>query len=445
MVWSMRIVLRHLAFALLIGSILPQSAYAAASPCAEPFTTRAGCAFGNWLSVFNQGDADALQGFLDTHFAPSALTGENQIRLRRRTGGYEFVALQSEGDDRIEAVLKANSWGYYVRITMEVASTSEGQITALQFLRVPRPETVAAEAPFDIETIGRLLSSEFENEAAQARFSGVIMVARKGVPLAASAFGLSDREMQIPNTLETKFRVGSMNKMFTGIAIAQLVERGRLSYSDTLAKHLPDYPNVELAAKVTVAQLLLHTAGMGDIFGAAFETHRETLRTLGDYVTLYGDRPQEFLPGSRFVYSNYGYILLGWIIENVSGLDYYDFVRQNIFVPAGMAGTDSLPEDTEVPDRAIGYTRRTDGNLEPNNDTLPYRGTSAGGGYATAGDLVRFADALMSFRLLSEESTKFIMRGKSPAWAMDLPMLSVFWMERVRECALSVMGAVRRA
>jgi D-alanyl-D-alanine carboxypeptidase len=137
------------------------------------------------------------------------------------------------------------------------------------------------------------------------------------------------------------------------------------------------------------------------------------LKTQQDYVKLYGKRGPEFEPGSKWEYSNYGFLLLGVIVEKVSGQSYYDYVREHVYKPAGMTSTDSLPEDQVVPKRSVGYTRGqgSDG-WKPNTDTLPYRGTSAGGGYSTVEDLERFADALKNHKLLDAKHTELLTTGK---------------------------------
>jgi CubicO group peptidase (beta-lactamase class C family) len=162
---------------------------------------------------------------------------------------------------------------------------------------------------------------------------------------------------------------------------------------------------------VKIHHLLTHTGGTGDIFGPDYEAHRLELRTLQDYIKLYGRRDLEFEPGSKWEYSNYGFVLLGAIIEKISGQSYYDYVREHIFAPAGMTSTGSDPEDQPVPDRSIGYMRGPDG-WRPNADTLPYRGTSAGGGYSTVEDLVRFAAAIEENRLLNAHYTELLTTGK---------------------------------
>jgi D-alanyl-D-alanine carboxypeptidase len=194
-----------------------------------------------------------------------------------------------------------------------------------------------------------------------------------------------------------------MNKMFTAVAILQLVERGKLSLDDTIGKILPDYPNTNVASQVKVRRLLSHTGGTGDIFGPQFDAHRLELKTLQDYVNLYGKRGLQFEPGARWDYSNYGFLLLGVIIEKISGKSYYDFVDENIYKVAGMTNSGSEPESVEVPKRSKGYMRdRFD--IVSNEPTLPWRGTSAGGGYTTAADLMKFAEALMSNKLLKPET-----------------------------------------
>ncbi len=190
-----------------------------------------------------------------------------------------------------------------------------------------------------------------------------------------------------------------MGKMFTAVAALQLVEKGKLALADPIGRHLPDYPNKEVAAKVTVRHLLTHTGGTGDIFGPQFREKREQLRNLLDYVQLYGTRPLQFEPGSRWSYSNYGYLLLGVLVERASGLAYEEYLQQRVFSPAGMKGTGLQPESETVPQRARGYLRRDNAWVDC-RDTLPWRGTSAGGGYATIGDLFRFALALHGGKLI---------------------------------------------
>ncbi len=262
----------------------------------------------------------------------------------------------------------------------------------------------------------KALSARAEKLAGEGEFAGAVLVAKEGHVLFSHAYGLADRKRGTPNTLRTRFRIGSMNKMFTAVAILQLVEAGKLELTGHLGKYLTDYPHRDVATKVTIHQLLTHTGGTGDIFGPDFDLHRTELRTLADYVKLYGKRGLEFQPGSRWSYSNHGFILLGRVIEKVTGQSYYDYVQQHIYKPAGMTRSGSLPEDQAVPGRSIGYTKPPGTTAwVPNTDTLPYRGTSAGGGYSTVEDLTRFAQALFTHKLLSPDSTELLITGKVKA------------------------------
>jgi D-alanyl-D-alanine carboxypeptidase len=244
-------------------------------------------------------------------------------------------------------------------------------------------------------------------------FAGAALIAHNGKSIFAQAYGLADREHKIPNTLKTRFRIGSMNKMFTAVAVLQLAQQGKLGLDDPLDRYLPDYPNRDVATKVTIRHLLTHTGGTGDIFGPEFDAHRPELRTLQDYVKLYGNRGLSFEPGSQWEYSNYGFILLGAIVEKVSGESYYDYVREHVYVPAGMTSTGSEPEEPAIAGLSIGYTATGAANgLRPNTGMLPYRGTSAGGGYSTVGDLLSFTNAIQQDKLLNAHYTELLTVGK---------------------------------
>lgn len=275
------------------------------------------------------------------------------------------------------------------------------------------------------------LKNQSEKEAAENQFSGTIMVSKNGNRIFEAAYGYANIENKVENELDTKFNIGSMGKMFTGTSVMQMVQAGKVNLDDTLGKYLPDYPNKEVA-KVTIDQLLTHTAGTGNIFGSEelniFNDNRLELKDPKDYIALFGERGLRFEPGSKWEYSNYGYILLGRIIEVVSGESYYDYVRENIFKPAGMDTTDNYLFNEKAQKVATGYTKLAPGErlpsglvttkpdfsgpLRSNEDTLLYRGGPAGGGYSTVGDLVRFADAITSHKLLNTYYTELLITGK---------------------------------
>jgi CubicO group peptidase (beta-lactamase class C family) len=271
----------------------------------------------------------------------------------------------------------------------------------------PEAEPVPAGPPLTRAGALAEIDRAIDRAAAEEAFSGVVLVAKDGAPVLTRTVGLADRAAGAPVRPDTKFNLGSINKTFTRLAVFQLAEAGKLGLDDPLVKHLPDYPNREVAAKVTLRQLLDMQSGMGDHFGPRFDAMaKDRLRGPADYLPLFADQPLEFEPGARRRYSNAGYIVLGLVVERVSGESYYDYVRRHVFAPAGMTSTDSWALDEVVPNRAVGYTR---GRLreEPSPGTplranvlmLPARGSSAGGGYSTAEDLLRFARALREGKL----------------------------------------------
>ncbi|HEY4642863.1 MAG TPA: serine hydrolase domain-containing protein [Thermoanaerobaculia bacterium] len=243
-------------------------------------------------------------------------------------------------------------------------------------------------------------------------FSGVVLVAKDGEPQLTHAWGLADVATKTTNTLDTRFNIGSINKFFTKAAIAQLAEAGKLSPDDTIRKHLPDYPS-PAADKITIQQLVDHRSGLGDIFGERYQAAPPSkLRELSDFLPLFADKPLEFEPGTKQRYSNAGYIVLGLIIEKISGQKYRDYVQQHVFAPAGMKESGFFAVDENVANRATGYTLRGEDHdlteRRVNTSSLPGRPSSAGGAFATAGDLLRFAKALDSNKLASEKWTNWI-------------------------------------
>ncbi|HYC62143.1 MAG TPA: serine hydrolase domain-containing protein [Thermoanaerobaculia bacterium] len=221
-------------------------------------------------------------------------------------------------------------------------------------------------------------------------FSGSVLLAKGNSTLFLESYGMADKEHYVPNTTDTKYNLGSINKVFTQVALLQLRDQGKIDFTKTLRTYLPDYPNA-LADRITIQQMMRHSSGLGDIFGPEYEAMpKEKLRTLRDYLPLFVDKPLEFEPGARTRYSNAGYILLGLVIEKLSGMSYDDYVRAKIFTPLAMNDTAAYAADAIVPKRATGYTRGEDGVLCANTYMHPARGSSAGGGYSTVNDLLKF-------------------------------------------------------
>ena len=277
-----------------------------------------------------------------------------------------------------------------------------GSIAAQQ---PPAGAQPARPSPISQAELVRRLSSSVDSLAKAGEFSGVAVIAKNGVPVFQRAYGLANRERSIPNNLETAFNLGSINKAFTQIAILQLGAAGKLNLDSTLAAYWPDYPNNAVAQKITIRQLMRHTSGIGgNIFDAPAGGTRHDVRSLKDYLALFVNERPQFEPGARNAYSNAGYVVLGLLIERLSGQDYYTYVREHILEPAGMTRTGSFFVDSLPPNTAIGYTTGRENAppgtpLRPNTQELPGRGSSAGGGYSTAQDLLKFLKALREHRI----------------------------------------------
>jgi D-alanyl-D-alanine carboxypeptidase len=360
-----------------------------------------------YLEALNSGDAVKAAVFIQDHFPASPREAEDFAAFRNQIGGFDLVRVETATPTRLTALLRER-YGDYAWLEIEVEAAAPHHIAALRVRPEPKPPGVAPTPRLDDAALVKATAAQMA--LLGDNFSGAVLVTRGDKVVFSAAQGLADREHNLPNTLQTRFRVGSMDKMFTGTAVMQLVQAGKLDLQAPLATYLNDYPNADLARKVTLQHLLTHTGGTGDIFEPEYDAKRDQVRTLKDYVDLFGARGLEFEPGAKWEYSNYGFILLGRVIETVSGQSYYDYVQDHIFKPAGMAASGFEPESVAVPDRPVAYLKGS-AAYEPADD-LPWRGTSAGGGYSTVGDFQRFATALFDGRLLDAEHRRQMTTGR---------------------------------
>jgi CubicO group peptidase (beta-lactamase class C family) len=236
-------------------------------------------------------------------------------------------------------------------------------------------------------------------------FSGSVLIAQGGKVLLSKGYGMANLELDVPNIPQTKFRLGSVTKQFTAMAIMQLQERGLLDVNDPIIKYIPDYPNGE---KITIHHLLTHTSGIPNL--TDFPDFLETVTLpspVEKTIERFKNKPLDFEPGEKFNYSNSGYVLLGYLIEKISGKSYEDFLKENIFQPLNMNGSGYDHSSTILKNRASGYSLGTDGlvNADYINMSLPL-----GGGclYSTVEDLYLWDRALYTDKLVSQSSLKEI-------------------------------------
>lgn len=421
---------------LLVQSLATPSPLAAQGGAPALPDTPMGRIVARYLELFNAGDEPAMRAFFSQNVATAALEGRSAEKrtgiyheMLEVNGGFELNRVLEVAASSITVLLhtKRNEWR---KIAFDFDPKPPHKLLGLGVEEAEAPAGRAAPAPkpppapmTETEVVARL-GSYLDERAKADQFSGTVLLARNGVPILQRTYGLADAVRKLPNRPDTRFNLGSDNKLFTQVAIGQLVEQGKLTFDTKIGDVLPAYPNRDAAQKVTVRQLLTMTSGIGDFFGARFDsTPKARIRSTPDYLALFADLPLEFEPGSRQQYSNGGYIVLGAIVEKLSGQTYYDYVREHIYTPAGMHDTDSYPIDAATPNLAVGYTRddgRGDGPRRPNRESLPARGSSAGGGYSTAPDLLKFALAVHGNRLLSPRyTTWFVTRTEPSAAAPD--------------------------
>jgi CubicO group peptidase (beta-lactamase class C family) len=350
-----------------------------------------------WLAAFNGDDPAQMQAFDERYQPPRPLA---QMRdFRRQTGGFTLVRVERDEPGLIQALLREKAADTVARIEMRLQEQDPPRMLGARLQPVSEPEALGLPRLPDSELVAAA-RAHIDAEAAAGRYAGTVLVARGEQVLLEGAWGLADRERGLPMRVDSQLRIGSMNKMFTAVATLQFVQAGRLALDDRLGAVLgapaSDWP----LATVSIRQLLSHRGGTGDIFGPEFETRRNALRSHDDYLRQFGPRPLGFEPGTQMRYSNFGFVLLGAVIEKLSGRPYGEHLRSAVFAPAGMSLTGSLPESAAVPGRTRGY-RRVGERWVDNEDTLPWSGTAAGGGYSSVGDLLRFAQALKAGRLLS--------------------------------------------
>jgi len=236
--------------------------------------------------------------------------------------------------------------------------------------------------------------------------SGVILLTQGDKILFHEAYGFASRRYNVPNKLDTKFNLASASKMFTAVAIGQMIESGKLSLNDPIGKYLgTDWVSTEVSEKVLIKHLLSHTAGFGNYWTDEFDRIANTLRSLEDYKPLVSDS-LAFEPGTNWEYSNTGYLLLGAIIEKVSGQSFYKYVQEKIFNPIGMNNTGFYELDTPIKNLATGYWVDMEDNAKLKNNTYLHgvRAASAGGGWSNSLDMFLFMEALIKDKLISAKT-----------------------------------------
>lgn len=367
----------------------------------------------------NNGDTEAMQRFYENHLSEEYREEMSLEYIERgarwiaeSTGGVDFHGIRTfdpPQGDRTVAVFRDRICGNWWALTLVHGEDPEGPVSGLRMGMAAVPSEVMAQRLTEAELVQEL-GPIVEKVCADGIFGGTVLIAQGDHVIYQYACGEASKRFRAPIDMDTKFNIGSMNKMFTATACAQLVERGLLSFDDPISAYVDTtWLPVEITEKITVHHLLSHTSGLGNFFNEEFEQGAKTrFREIDDFKVLVQGDTLLFEPGTDWKYSNTGMHIAGVVIESVTGQSYYDYVRENIYEPAGMTNSGHHSMECPVENLAIGYYRPDDGSCEWKNNYYErlIAGSPAGGGYSTAPDLHRFSQAMVSETLVSGETLK---------------------------------------
>jgi D-alanyl-D-alanine carboxypeptidase len=393
------------AFALTLVSITDASETEAKNEAVAPQNGPILHIFQEWLSAFNSGNVAEIKVFYRKY-----LDDDNPIfalENAQDTCGFSVERFEASAATAMTVLLRQRCLRGLQRAKLELAADGK-KLKTLDFrpLALPRDGAIKATA---------LIANRL---AARDDFAGSIIVARGSKRVFAQSWGLTNVTSRTPMSLDTPMFLASAGKMFTAVAVLQLVDAGKIDLDAPFGKYLTAYPNAEMA-EVTIRQLLNHRGGTGDIgiLGRDDGANRAWVKTIADIVQLNGNRGPDFPPGTKEDYSNYGFILLGAVIEKVTGGSYYDYVADHVFKPAGMKDS-GFPDKDHLQKVAVGYTTYfgAEPKLVANTESLPWRGTSAGGGVSTPNDMLKFMQAMRNGKLLSPKMFKLATTADATPW-----------------------------
>ena len=379
-----------------------------------------------WFALINNGSENQLKEFIETKFSEEVLKRENAAaitklyqKLQRQSGGLEVIEITPPvGEFPMRILAKSKRGNNFVSITTGMRGGDKLAGLGIDKTVDPNEKRLAESFPQPLsesQIIGAI-KDRVQKLAAENRFSGVVLIAGDDRVLFQNAYGYANRETKEKITLDTKFHLASVGKMFTAISIAQLVKAGKISYGDPVSKFLPDFPNEEIK-KITIHQLLTHTAGMGTFFESPGFTKGKIYKTSTEEIEVYKDEKLFFAPGNRWRYSNAGYSLLGAIIERVTGKTYLEYVRENLFKPLKLDDKASVIKTGNPRSLSVLYAQSDDDPLgielfQPVAKPPDSFGTGFGGGYMSAIDLFKFARAYRTGKLIGTKMTQELVSGK---------------------------------
>jgi D-alanyl-D-alanine carboxypeptidase len=339
----------------------------------------------------------------------------------RDSGGVDIIDVKSDPRQPglLELIVSGRRRGQQALFFLAADPAHPDRLAQAELHPMDDPSLYAAwpKGPVSRAEMARLIRTALESLVHTADFSGCVMVSDGAETVFDECRGLAERNFGVRVDHQTKFHIGSIDKMFTAVAIAQLVEAGKLSWTSSVAELLPEYSDRETAQKINVWQLLHHTSGLGDFLVPEYFEHQEKFVDPVDYLDLIAHQPKAGEPGKDWNYSNAGYMLLGRIIENVSHENYFEYIQRHVFAPAKMtsSGFDSLEDST--PKLAVGYFHEGPFSTDWKAAWMKigFKSGPAGGGYSTNADLLRFAAALREGKLVKPDTLTKMFDDEVPA------------------------------
>lgn len=390
------------------------------------------------LELINKGDAETREEFITKNYTQgfiNAFPMQQHIGFftmtKRKFGELELDRFEETSDYSIAIILKSTTSDTELRVLIDLESSEPYKIARMgaraagisssqSSSQTTTEQRESSRATGNVQDIPfsnwKEMDTHLNKQTNENKFSGAVLVAKDGNPVFKKAYGLASKTYQVPNRIDTKFNLASLGKWFTSVAIAQLAEAGKIRFDDPIGRYLKDFPR-EAAEKVTIRHLLQMRSGWGDYWdNETYQNKRDNLRTVPDYIAFLKDLPLEFEPGTQMIHSNTSFMVLGAIVEAVSGKDFDTYVREHILNPAGMVNTyPCASRDEPMENVATGYTNHNPfdpdktGYQWSNVYFMAASGTPAGGGYSTVEDFLAFDTALRNHQLLNEKYTNFIL------------------------------------
>ena len=414
---------RHLLPAFTLAAALSAATSANAAPSTTLPDTPAGQVGGELLRHVNADSPEQMRAWLPTVLSASIAADDaadftdGLVSAVRDGGGVSLADVRTQ-HGLLVLTVQARRGAQSAVLLLAADPAHPGQLGEAHLMPMDDPALYAdwPKTAVSPAKLNQLIHAALDRLVRGNDFSGCVTVADGATTVFDECRGLAERSFNVPIDHQTRFHVGSIGKMFTAVAVAQLVESGKLSWDATLAQLVPEYPDAA-AGQVSVWQLLHHTAALGDVLVPEYFAHREQFKAPSDFLALIARQPRVGEPGKGWNYSNAGYLLLGRIIENVSHERYGDYVARHVFAPAGMqaSGFDALDEVT--PGLAVGYFHDGVFSSEWKADwmKLPFKGDPAGGAHSTNADLLRFARALREGKLVQPATLARMFDGQVPA------------------------------